>query len=86
MITEQFLLEKWQTLDNEKKAKVLALINDLTKEDEEENNKLINYQPKTELGKKLWTLRQKSLGNQPLLNSWEEVEKELADRRGGIRE
>lgn len=86
MITEQLLLKKLQSLDTEKKAKVLALIDDLSKDNKEDNNKLINYQPKTELGKKLWALRQKSLGSQPLLKSWDEVEKELTDRRGGIRE
>jgi len=30
LITEQSLLEKWQSLDNDKKAQVLALINHLT--------------------------------------------------------
>ncbi|AFZ54325.1 hypothetical protein H6G11_10980 [Cyanobacterium aponinum FACHB-4101] len=86
MITEQLLLIKWQSLDTEKKAKVLALIDDLIKDNEENDSEPLNYQPKTELGKKLWALRQKSLGSQPLLNNWDEVEKELADRRGGIRE
>lgn len=78
-MNEQILLEKWQTLEPNEQEKVIAFIDDLKK-------KKSDYQPKTELGKKLWELRLKSLGNQPLLNTWEEVEQELAERRGGIQE
>lgn len=85
IITEQLLLTKWQSLDSEKQSQVLAFMDDLSKDNQEDNSMSKNYHPKTELGKKLWFLRQKSLGSQPLLNSWDEVEKELADRRGGIR-
>lgn len=78
-MNEQILLEKWQTLEPDEQEKVIAFIDDLKK-------KKSDYQPKTELGKKLWELRLKSLGKQPLLNTWEEVEQELAERRGGIQE
>ncbi len=80
-ITEQ-LLNKWNKLDNNKQEKVLAFINSLTDEKTEEKPVENSYQPKTELGKKLWKLRLKSLNNHPLLNSWEEIEAELANRRG----
>ena len=76
---EQLLLNKWQTLDTDDQEKVIAFIDSL-------QQKKAEYQPKTELGKKLWELRLKSLGKQPLLNTWEEVEQELAQRRGGVQE
>ena len=76
---EQLLLNKWQTLDADDQEKVIAFIDSL-------QQKKADYQPKTELGKKLWELRLKSLGKQPLLNTWEEVDQELAQRRGGVQE
>lgn len=40
------------------------------------------YQPKTPLGQRLWELRSKIVAsNQPLLG-WEDIEQEVADRRG----
>lgn len=84
---EKILLDKWQTLESDEQEEVLALINSII--EKKQQNKLHQlreniYQPQTELGKKLWELRLKSLGKQPLLNSWEEVEEELAKRREGI--
>lgn len=77
-MNEKILLDKWQTLEPDEQEKVIAFIDDI------KTNKS-DYTPKTELGKKLWKLRIKSLGKHPLLNTWEEVEKELAERRGGIQ-
>jgi DNA-binding LacI/PurR family transcriptional regulator len=85
MTTEQLLLNKWQKLDHNKQEKVLAFMDSLVTETPE-TPETTTYQPQTELGKKLWELRLKSLGKQPLLNTWEEVEEELASRRGGIQE
>lgn len=43
-----------------------------------------NYQPRTELGRELWDLRQKIIASgEPLLDA-EEIDREVARRRGGI--
>lgn len=42
------------------------------------------FRPKTELGRELWALRQKILASgEPLLDA-DEIEQEVARRRGGI--
>ena len=42
------------------------------------------YQPRTELGRELWALRQKIVASgEPLLDA-EEIDREVARRRGGI--
>jgi hypothetical protein len=85
MSTEHTLLETWRKLDLEKQQKVLEYMHSLNQNNQTQKPQE-SYQPKTPLGKKLWELRLKSLGNQPILNTWEEVEQELAERRGGISE
>jgi len=45
----------------------------------------VAFQPKTERGEKFWELRKKVIATQPLFKSWEEIEEELAQRRGGFR-
>ncbi len=42
------------------------------------------FQPRTELGRELWALRQKiAASGEPLLNS-DEIDREVSRRRGGI--
>jgi hypothetical protein len=40
------------------------------------------FKPRTELGKRLLTLRKKILASRKGLSSWDEVEREVSDRRG----
>ena len=55
------------------------------KETLEETGKTLPYTPKTELGKKLLAIRAKIVASgTPLLN-WEEIEEEVAARRGGLQ-
>lgn len=82
MNTEQELLLKWQVLSSEKKQEVLDLLDKLYQQ-EIENQEVTTYQPKTPLGKKLWELRLKSRSSQPTLMTWDEVNQEVASRRGG---
>lgn len=89
MTNEQILLEKWRTLPSEKQQKVLEFVETFSKKEadtqvqqESASIEKINFQPKTELGKKLWELRQKAIAAQPTLKNWEEVEEEIAQRRG----
>lgn len=42
---------------------MLAVMDDLSKDNQDDNSMFKNYHPKTELGKKLWFLRQKFLGS-----------------------
>ena len=41
-----------------------------------------SFQPKTQFGKRLWTLRQKSIAEAGKLLDWDELEKEVALRKG----
>ncbi len=43
------------------------------------------YQPRTELGRELWELRQKIVAAGESLLDAEEIEREVARRRGGVR-
>ena len=81
MSSEQNLLTNWRNLDKNEQEKVIEYMESLKQKTQAET-----YQPQTELGKKLWNIRQTSLGTQPLLTTWEEVEEELNSRRGGISE
>lgn len=72
MSLEKSLLKNWRSLEPKEQEKVIEYMNSLRQE-----TSPVTYQPQTEIGKKLWNLRQKSLATQPLLTTWEEVEKEL---------
>lgn len=75
-MNEQLLLDKWQTLDPDDQEKVIAFMDVLQQEK-------ADYQPKTELGKKLWELRQKITADPNIkLLDWEGIEAELAEIRG----
>ncbi|HAC62745.1 MAG TPA: hypothetical protein DCF68_04230 [Cyanothece sp. UBA12306] len=78
-MNEKILLEKWQTLEPDEQEKVMAFIDNLKKEKS-------NYKPKTELGKKLWELRQKIVADPSVqLKNWEEIEAEMDEIRGRNR-
>jgi hypothetical protein len=75
-MNEQILLEKWQNLDPEEQEKVMIFIDILQQKKSE-------YQPKTELGKKLWELRKKIIADASVqLKNWEEIEAEIDEIRG----
>ncbi|GFE67692.1 hypothetical protein [Chroococcus sp. FPU101] len=91
MTTEEILLEKWRTLPSEKQQEVLEFVDTLAKKEadlhikEAASHETVNFQPKTELGKKLWELRQKAIaaGKVKFLD-WDGIEQEIAQRRGEI--
>lgn len=89
MNNEQILLEKWRTLPSEKQQKVLEFVETLSEkkidshiQEKPASLEKTTFQPKTELGKKLWELRQKAIAAQTPLRTWEELEEEIAQRRG----
>lgn len=85
MINEQLLLEKWRILSQEKQQKVFEYLETLSTEELAESSSS-TFQPKTSLGKKLLELRAKALLDQPPLLTWEELETEIAQRRGSRSE
>lgn len=53
------------------------------KEIVEETSRPASFEPRTLLGEKLFELRAKIVSSGERLFDWEELEKEIADRRGG---
>jgi hypothetical protein len=41
------------------------------------------FRPRTELGRRLWEIRKRSIVSGARLLNWEEIEREIKDRRGG---
>ena len=78
MSKEEQLLEYWRELSSEAQDKVLKFAQSLKPEPE--------FVPQTPLGKKLWEIRQRAIANGMKLLTEEELEQELAERRGGYRE
>ena len=78
MTTEQ-LLNKWQTLEPDEQAKVLAFIDSISRQKKPSKST-------SSLGKKLRAIRQEIIADGIPLLTAEEVEKEKAERRGGYQE
>ncbi|MFB2976895.1 hypothetical protein [Microseira sp. BLCC-F43] len=78
MSKEEQLLEYWRQLSPEAQDRVLQLAQTLKLESE--------FVPQTPLAKKLWEIRQQAIADGMKLLTEEELEKELAERRGGWRE
>ena len=47
-----------------------------------ENEVVEEWQPQTALGRRLWAIRQRIVATGEPLLSWEDLERELAERRG----
>ena len=78
-MNEQILLEKWQNLDPDEQEKVIAFMDNLQQKKSE-------YQPKTELGKKLLELRKKIIADPSVqLKNWQEIEAEIDEMRSRNR-
>lgn len=75
---EEELLQCWRELSPEAQERVLQLAQSLKPQPE--------FIPQTPLGKKLWEIRQRAIANGMKLLTEEELEQELAERRGGYRE
>ena len=78
-MTTEHLLNKWQTLEPDEQAKVLAFIDSISQQ-----KKL--SKSTSSLGKKLRAIRQEIIASGVPLLTAEEVEKEKAERRGGYQE
>jgi hypothetical protein len=81
MSKEESLLEYWRELPPEAQDKVVEFAKSLKQETSESE-----FVPQTPLGKKLWEIRQKIVASGAPLLSDEELEREIAERRGGWQE
>ncbi|MCY7276820.1 MAG: hypothetical protein LH702_24580 [Phormidesmis sp. CAN_BIN44] len=80
MSIEELVVEKLQTLDSEQQQQVLAFIDSLPKQQEP-----AKAEP-SPLGKQLREIRAQIVASGiPLLND-EELDREIAERRGGVAE
>lgn len=83
MSPEQDLLEKWRLLSPDKQQQVLEFVEFLHLKTV--NPQLLTRAAKSQLGERLRSLRAKIVASgEPLLNQ-EEIEKEIASRRGGLQ-
>jgi hypothetical protein len=82
---EEELLEHWRELTPGKQQKVLEFVERL-KAESETTLPESDFLPQTPLGKKLWEIRQRAIAAGLQLLNEDEIEQEVAARRGGYRE
>lgn len=85
MGNEVKLLEHWRELTPQKQQKVLEFV-ELLKSEPETTPTESDFVPQTPLAKKLWSIRQRAIAAGLQLLNEDEIELELAERRGGFRE
>ncbi|WP_293060689.1 MULTISPECIES: hypothetical protein [unclassified Moorena] len=79
---EEELLKHWRELAPEKQQKVLEFV-ELLKSESETTPPQSDFVPKTPLAQKLWEIRQRAIAAGLRLLNEEDIELELAARRGG---
>ncbi len=82
---EEELLERWRELTPEKQQKVFELVEAL-KSESDATAPEPKYIPQTPLAKKLWEIRTRAIASGLQLLNPSEIEREVAERRGGYRE
>lgn len=85
MGTEQQIIEKWRKLTPQKQQQVLEFL-DLLESNSQTISPESDFVPQTPLGKKLWSIRQRAIASGLQLLNEDEIEQELAARRGGYCE
>ncbi|MBK1988852.1 hypothetical protein A0J48_015120 [Sphaerospermopsis aphanizomenoides BCCUSP55] len=85
MSKEEELLENWRELAPEKQQKVLEFV-ELLKSEPETTTPASDFVPQTPLAQKLWEIRQRAIRTGLRLLNEDEIEQELAARRGGFCE
>ena len=81
MVTEERLLENWRKLKPDKQQKVLEFVEQL-KFEQQTSSLESDFLPQTPLAKKLWEIRQRAIAAGLELLNEDEIEQELAHRRG----
>ncbi|MGK7878108.1 MAG: DUF2281 domain-containing protein [Xenococcaceae cyanobacterium] len=86
MMTEQLLLEKWRVLSPDKQQEVFDFVEFLQSQQASIAKNRFEIKPKIDLGERLQQIREKIVAsNTPLLTD-EEIDREVAQRRGGYQE
>jgi hypothetical protein len=85
MDKEEELLEQWRELTPEKQQKVLQFVQ-ILKSKSETTTPEAKFIPQTPLSKKLWEIRHRAIASGLQLLNEDEIEQELAARRGGCSE
>lgn len=84
MNAEQELLQKWRFLPPDKQQQVLEFVEFL--HFKTVNSEILTHETKAQLGEQLRLIRAKIVASgEPLLNQ-DEIEKEIASRRGGLQD
>ncbi|MCA2812868.1 MAG: hypothetical protein IM477_10090 [Microcystis sp. M090S1] len=81
---EEELLEQWRELTPEKQQKVWQFVQIL--KSESQTTPEAKFIPQTPLSKKLWEIRHRAISAGLQLLNEDEIEQELAARRGGCSE
>jgi mRNA-degrading endonuclease RelE of RelBE toxin-antitoxin system len=84
MAKEEELLEQWRELPPDKQQQVLEFVHQLKSSSEKLPPS--DFVPKTPLSQKLWQIRQRAIASGLKLLNEEEIEREVAARRGGLGE
>ncbi|CCH93445.1 conserved hypothetical protein [Microcystis aeruginosa PCC 9432] len=82
---EEELLEQWRELTPEKQQKVLQFVQ-ILKSKSETTTPEAKFIPQTPLSKKLWEIRHRAIAAGLQLLNEDEIEQEIAARRGGCSE
>jgi len=85
MDKEEELLEQWRELTPEKQQKVWQFVQ-ILKSESQTTAPQSNFIPQTPLSKKLWEIRHRAISAGLQLLNEDEIEQELAARRGGCSE
>lgn len=86
MASEQMLLEKWRKLAPDKKQEVIDFVEFLESKEKTISKSETISQPISSLGEKLQQIRDKIVASGMPLLTEDEIEKEVAERRGGYQE
>lgn len=86
MTIEQLLLEKWRSLPVEKQQEVFDFVEFLQSRSAASSESTVESKPKSELGEKLQQIRDRIVASGMSLLTDEEIDRELAGRRGGYQQ
>jgi SpoU rRNA methylase family enzyme len=86
MTTEQLLLKKWRSLSPDKKQEVFDFIEFLQSRQASISESSSESQSKVDLGEHLQQIRERILASGVSLLTDEEIDQEVAERRGGYQE
>jgi hypothetical protein len=82
MTVEQLLLKKWRSLPKEKQQQVFDFVEFLQSRQRRITRHSVEPQPQSELGAKLYKIRERLVASGIPLLTDEEIDREVTERRG----